>query len=148
MLEEVKMAPVAPDPVMNALPVHAARRARQVLRIAGNLEIDPPFGRIEVDLAHSPRRFQSQRGRKQGFDTNTHCGFLKSKQGQFCERSHRRKASAWSSPRHAMSTAMPQRIGPTQRQGFASPACAARSPPLTLLRAKSISAPGSGRSRY
>lgn len=73
------MTPVAPDPVMNTLSVHAAGRARQLLRIAGDLEIDPPFGCVEVDLDHFPRRLQSQRGRKQGFDTNTYCGDLKLK---------------------------------------------------------------------
>lgn len=56
MPEEIEMTPVAPDPVANALPVHAAGRARQLFRIAGELEIDPPFDGVEVDLGHFPRR--------------------------------------------------------------------------------------------
>ena len=63
---KIKMPPVASYPVMDTLTIHAAGRARQLLRIAGDLEIDPPFGGVEVNFDHSPRRFQSQRGR-QGF---------------------------------------------------------------------------------
>ena len=82
-----------------------------------------------------PRRLQSQRGRKQGFNTNTHCGFLKLKQWALLWTGASPNVSAWSSPRHAMSTAMAQRIGPAQHQGFASPGSASRRPPLTLLLA-------------
>jgi hypothetical protein len=51
MLEKIEMTPVAPDPVMNALPVHAADRARQLFRIASDLEIDPSPGGVEINLA-------------------------------------------------------------------------------------------------
>jgi hypothetical protein len=37
---------------MNALPVHTTGRTRQLLGVAGNLEIDPPLGGVELDLAH------------------------------------------------------------------------------------------------
>lgn len=73
------MTPVASDTVVNALPVNAAGRERQLLGIASHLDIDPPLGSVEVNLDHFPRRFQSQRAGEQGFDTNTDCSFLRLK---------------------------------------------------------------------
>jgi hypothetical protein len=74
--EEVEVAPATPHAVVNALPVRSASRTRQLFRIARHFEIDPALAGVEFDLGDHPRRFETQGGSKQGFDTNTHCAFL------------------------------------------------------------------------
>jgi hypothetical protein len=59
-LEEIQVAPIAADSVVNALVGRAAARTGQSLGGADDLEVDAPLCRVEVDLGDLPWRLKAQ----------------------------------------------------------------------------------------
>ena len=71
-LEEVKVAPVAADPVVNTLIGRTTAGATQPLGSAVDLEVDASLGGVEIDLDDLPRSLQPQGSGVEGLDLNLH----------------------------------------------------------------------------
>ena len=69
-LEEVEVAPLAADPIMNALIERAKTGAGQPLGRADNLEVDTPLGGVQIDLGDLPWSLQAECSGEQGLDLN------------------------------------------------------------------------------